>query len=301
LQKSPQTEASQKRAADRPAVGNDVPPVNQLAVFDLDKTLLNNESRISTECADRLNAAMTVGLACTVASGRDMDHIDPYLKQMQWTSVPVIAEQGAVVIAPDTHAILMERRIPYDVVVAALEAVCTSRISTAITLFGGDTPQVFHTPGALDLPGGATHGSTAIEVRKLSDFRIVRASHVRKLSLRCFREDTGTMRSLIAGALGNRATVVKADVDFVNMMDAGVDKGSALAWLLDYLGIDARYVMAVGDCEADRSMFALAGVSVAVANADEQTRLAARFIVPSNAECGAAVALLQFATGMYGV
>jgi hydroxymethylpyrimidine pyrophosphatase-like HAD family hydrolase len=90
-------------------------------------------------------------------------------------------------------------------------------------------------------------------------------------------------------------------MNFVNIMDAGVSKGAALRWLIDYLGLESSHVMAVGDCEADRSMFAVALVSVAVANADEQTRSMARFVVPSNNEQGAAVALERFAAGEFGV
>lgn len=54
VRKALQTEASQKRATDRLAAGSDDPTANRLAVFDHDETLLNDEPRISTECADRL-------------------------------------------------------------------------------------------------------------------------------------------------------------------------------------------------------------------------------------------------------
>ena len=84
-------------------------------------------------------------------------------------------------------------------------------------------------------------------------------------------------------------------------MDPGVDKGSALAWLIRYLDVDPARVMTVGDCEADQSMFLQTGISVAVANADEETRSRARFLVPSNVQQGAAVALERFVAGDYGV
>jgi len=47
-------------------------------------------------------------------------------------------------------------------------------------------------------------------------------------------------------------------------------------------------------------MFSVARVSVAVANADEQTLAMARYVVPSNNEQGAAVALENFAGGSFG-
>jgi len=128
----------------------------------------------------------------------------------------------------------------------------------------------------------------------------VAAGNVRKVSIKCLPEDLDAVRELLLGRLGSRANIVKADVNFINIMDAGVSKGMALQWLLEYLGIPAADAMAVGDCEADQSMFSVARVSVAVANADEQTLAMARYVVPSNNEQGAAVALENFAGGSFG-
>jgi len=275
--------------------------IQKLAVFDLDRTLLDDRSVISDEAAARLRAVSAPGLACTVASGRDLERIAQYVQQLVWLSVPVIAEQGAVIVDPQNGHILMERAISPEVLLGSVETVRSTDIPVNLILYGRSVPQVFRNEGAPSLVDGWGPSWYGSHLRYVPAASEIVTDGVRKISIICLPENTDAIRGLIAEDLGPRANVVKADANFVNIMDAGVSKGAALRWLIDYLGLESSDVMAVGDCEADRSMFAVAGVSVAVANADEQTRALARFVVPSNNEEGAAVALERFAAGEFGV
>lgn len=275
--------------------------IHKLAVFDLDRTLLDDQSLISDEAAVRLRAVSAPGLVCSIASGRDFERILPYIQQLEWLSVPVIAEQGAVVVDPQNGHILMERAISPEVLFGSVETVRSIDIPVNMLLYGRGDPQVFRNVGApsfVDEWGSGWYTSHLRYVPAISEIAI---DGVRKISIICLPENTDAIRNLIVESLGPRANVVKADKNFLNIMDAGVSKGAALRWLIDYLGLESSQVMAVGDCEADRSMFAAVMVSVAVANADEQTRSLARFVVPSNNEQGAAVALERFAAGEFGV
>jgi Cof subfamily protein (haloacid dehalogenase superfamily) len=275
--------------------------IRKLAVFDLDRTLLDDRSVISDETAARLRAVSAPGLACTVASGRDLERIAQYVQQLAWLSVPVIAEQGAVIVDPQNGHILMERAISPEVLLGSVETVRSTDIPVNLILYGRGVPQVFRNEGAPSLVDGWGPSWYASHLRYVPAASEIVTDGVRKISIICLPENTDAIRGLVAENLGPRANVVKADANFVNIMDAGVSKGAALRWLIDYLGLESSDVMAVGDCEADRSMFGVVLVSVAVANADEQTRALARFVVPSNNEQGAAVALEKFAAGEFGV
>ena len=275
--------------------------IRKLAVFDLDRTLLDDRSAISDETAARSRAVSVPGLACTIASGRNFERIAPYVQQLAWLSVPVIAEQGALVVDQQSGHILMERAISSEVLLGSVEAVRSMHNPVNMILYGRSEPQVFRNAGAPSFVDGWGSSSYAGHLLYLPAASEIATDGVRKISIICRPGDTDTIRQLIADSLGSRASVVKADTSFLNIMDAGVSKGVALRWLIDYLGLESSHVMTVGDCEADRSMFAVAGVSVAVANADEQTRSLARFVVPSNNEEGAAMALESFAAGEFGV
>jgi len=275
--------------------------IQKLAVFDLDRTLLDDRSLISGETVARLRAVNVPGLVCTVASGRDLERIAPYVQQLGWLSVPVIAEQGAIVVDPQSRDILMERAISPEVLLGSVKTVRSIGIPVNMILYGRGVPQAFRNVGAPSFVDEWGSRSSTSHLRYVPVASEIAADGVRKISIICLPENTDAVRNLVAESLGPRANVVKADMNFVNIMDAGVSKGAALRWLIDYLGLESSGVMAVGDSEADRSMFAVALVSVAVANADEQTRSMARFVVPSNNEQGAAVALESFAAGEFGV
>jgi hydroxymethylpyrimidine pyrophosphatase-like HAD family hydrolase len=73
----------------------------------------------------------------------------------------------------------------------------------------------------------------------------------------------------------------------------GVQKGSGHAALCAYLGIPSEESAAVGDGEADISMFRQAGLSIAMENAQDDVKAAATLIAPGNNDDGAVWAIEQ--------
>ncbi|MDO4939635.1 MAG: Cof-type HAD-IIB family hydrolase [Lachnospiraceae bacterium] len=77
----------------------------------------------------------------------------------------------------------------------------------------------------------------------------------------------------------------------VEVSNPGADKGLALKWLGEKLGIKREEIMAIGDSGNDRSMIEYAGIGVAMGNSPESIKEIADYVVPSNDEDGAAWAL----------
>ena len=74
-----------------------------------------------------------------------------------------------------------------------------------------------------------------------------------------------------------------------------VDKGTALMWLADSLGIRREQVMACGDGYNDITMISEAGIGVAMENAQEPAKNAADFVTLSNDDNGVAAAIKKVA------
>lgn len=74
----------------------------------------------------------------------------------------------------------------------------------------------------------------------------------------------------------------------VEVSSVRASKGAALAWLCDHLGIPVSEAVAFGDGLNDASMLEVAGVGVAMANADPAARAAAGATCPSNDDDGVA-------------
>uniref|UniRef100_A0A0G4H592 Uncharacterized protein n=1 Tax=Chromera velia CCMP2878 TaxID=1169474 RepID=A0A0G4H592_9ALVE len=97
----------------------------------------------------------------------------------------------------------------------------------------------------------------------------------------------------LAPSLGGR--VVQAVPDMIEVLPEGASKAEGIAALLKNVNIDPEDLMAVGDGENDIEMIQLAGVGVAVANAQPKLKAFAKFEVASNDEDGVAEAICRFA------
>lgn len=77
-----------------------------------------------------------------------------------------------------------------------------------------------------------------------------------------------------------------AGEEWVDFMDAAVDKGNALRVIQEYLGITEEETMAFGDNDNDIGLLAAAGESYAVENARDSVKATAKYICPSYHEKG---------------
>ena len=77
----------------------------------------------------------------------------------------------------------------------------------------------------------------------------------------------------------------------VEVSNPKADKGLALKWLSEKMGIAREEIMAIGDSGNDRSMIEYAGTGVAMSNAPDSIKEIADYVVPSNNEDGAAWAI----------
>lgn len=82
-----------------------------------------------------------------------------------------------------------------------------------------------------------------------------------------------------------------SEKDCLDIVGAGVNKGRALEFLLNRLGIDPARAAAFGDYQNDIEMLRLAGYSFAMGNALPDVKKAAKYIAKSNVEDGVAAAI----------
>lgn len=80
----------------------------------------------------------------------------------------------------------------------------------------------------------------------------------------------------------------------LQILPLGASKGAGVAWLLDYLGMDASGLLACGDGENDIEMLQLAAIGVAMGNAKPEVIRAADYVVGSNDDDGVAQAIHDY-------
>ncbi|MFB3140377.1 MAG: HAD family hydrolase, partial [Candidatus Acidiferrales bacterium] len=80
----------------------------------------------------------------------------------------------------------------------------------------------------------------------------------------------------------------------LDVLDAGCNKGAALARWAAGRGLDRAQVMAVGDNWNDKEMLEFAGLPVVMANSSEELKQEGWAVTRSNDESGVAAAIEKF-------
>ena len=92
---------------------------------------------------------------------------------------------------------------------------------------------------------------------------------------------------------------VRSERTFFEVLPCGIDKGVAMEKLTEYLGVDPKRTVALGDYDNDIPMFRPAGLAIAVANACRAALDAADAVTVSNEEHAVARVIYDLEAGKY--
>lgn len=92
--------------------------------------------------------------------------------------------------------------------------------------------------------------------------------------------------------VGAATSPLARGVTFVNVTDPGADKGRALRAAADHVGLELARIAAIGDGHNDLPMLAVAGTSIAMAQAPQEVR-AASHLVTDDVETDGVVTALE--------
>lgn len=106
---------------------------------------------------------------------------------------------------------------------------------------------------------------------------------------------TARARALLRQTYGEAVHVIDSDPQWLDVTAAGVDKGTSLAVLQQYLDIGPEQTLAFGDGRNDLPLFDRAAFSMCVANGLEEVKEAAAFVIGANDEDAVLHVLRRFA------
>ena len=101
------------------------------------------------------------------------------------------------------------------------------------------------------------------------------------------------MQKQIAEYLPDDLTVVRTAPFYLEIISKKISKGQGIRQVCEYIGIRPEEVIAFGDAENDISMIQVAGMGIAMGNAEPAVKEVADRITLTNNEDGIAVALEQ--------
>ncbi|XP_045808681.1 endoribonuclease YBEY, chloroplastic-like [Trifolium pratense] len=296
------SKSSQKSSDDRKKEGSlrFYKPKYNYIFCDMDGTLLNSKSQISTSTAKALREASARGVKIVIATGKARPAVIDIFKMVDLAGKdgivsefsPGVFLQGLLVYGRQGQEIYrssLDPNVCREACLYSLEskvpliAFCEGR---CLTLFNDPLVDslhtIYHEPKAEIMPS-VEHLLASADIQKM-------------IFLGTAQSVADTLRPYWSDATQGRATVVQAVPDMLEIVPLGTCKGNGVKLLLDHLGVtDDEQIMAIGDGENDVEMLQLASLGVALSNGSKKTKDVANVIGLSNDEDGAADAIYRYA------
>lgn len=253
-------------------------PVNELLIFDLDGTLLNEKHQIPEGLRSMLHALRQSGIEMTLATGRPFAAVKHFIDELDLT-LPLITFNGAVVSSP-RGGLLSVHPLPFDAAKAVLARL--GKTTAANHLYLNPTDNYFYTDHAwkstdhlMQKDGlGYKHSPTLFDV-----LRETAADPVKMFSIGPRNE----LEDVQQWARETESTVscFFSEHDMIEFLAPGITKGTALEFLCESLNRPPESVIAFGDNMNDLEMLQIAGTGVAMAKAPAELQQVADHVTRS--------------------
>jgi|LSQX01.1.fsa_nt_gb Cof subfamily protein (haloacid dehalogenase superfamily) len=256
-----------------------LPFEGRLLICDMDGTLLDSNSEISSDNIKAIERFIEGGGLFTVATGRMEKSVQPYLNRLP-VNAPVIVYNGAGIFDFKAGRILWQ---------ANLDTKITGPVKDIMDKFPGISVQVYH--------GGQTYFVTenqysdALRIREHFEpirtgldevptpwFKIILAWDPLKLK---------NVEKFLNSCQGDFRQVY-SEPQFLELLNPKATKGSAMNELIGMLGMEGSCVISMGDNLNDIELIKEAGIGIAVANAHTDLKAVADMCSTDNNNSAAA-------------
>ncbi|CAI0409537.1 unnamed protein product [Linum tenue] len=266
---------------------------------DMDGTLLNSKSQLSTTNANALKEAMSRGVKVVIATGKARPAVINILKTagladkdgIVLEASPGVFLQGLLVYGRQGREIFRRNLDP-----GVCREVCRYSLEQKVPLiaFSNDRCLTLFDHPLVESLHTVYRAPQAEVMPSVED--LIAAADIQKMLFIDTADRVATeLRPYWSEAAGELANVVQAVPHMLEIVPVGTSKGSGIQILLDHLGVKAEEIMAIGDGENDIEMLQLAALGIALSNGVEKTKAVADVIGVSNDEDGVADAIYRYA------
>ena len=265
----------------------------KLLILDIDGTISGRSNQVSSRVKHAISAAQAQGVRVGIATGRMYKSALRFHHEIG-ADLPLIAYQGAWIQDPATGVTHRHLPVPIAIAQELIDYFEQPHLldKLSIHVYRDDCLYVRE----INHDTKAYIGRSGVEVIAAPDLRAVLTERPTKIL--AMSEDIALIQHLLTD-LNLRYTPAELHITtsvpiFLETTQAGVNKGSAIDYLVKLIGITAENVLAIGDNYNDVEMLAYAGIGVAMGNAPEDVRSLGDWVAPHVDEDGVAVAIEKF-------
>ena len=256
-------------------------------VSDVDGTLVRNDKLLSSRTIETVQALQDAGVKFTVVSSRPPRGLKMVIERLK-IKAPVAGFNGGVVASPDL-SVITSHLIAADAARHAVETIEAAGANAWV--FSGKDWFVRDPNGPrVALEEKTVEFSPAV----VTDFAAVIGAAAKIVAVSDDFALLSQLQGRVREQLSGHANIVRSQNYYLDFTHPLANKGHALIELTRLMAVPAARTAALGDGENDVAMFAKAGFSVAMGNANPVVQAAADFVTAGNEDDGAAAAIEWF-------
>ncbi|WP_234495487.1 Cof-type HAD-IIB family hydrolase [Vibrio maritimus] len=262
----------------------------KLLALDLDGTLLNSAHTISGELIETIQQ-IAVNTHVVIVTGRHHVAAKPYYDQLG-LSTPIICCNGTYIFDYQNNSVIQENAIDKNI---ANQFITLSQAhDLKMVMYVRDAMLYSRARPIEYMEALLTWSQTFPEserpnIQKVDDFQLEaeRSDYVWKFVVEGEVDSFAKLPFIKKHFNGERSWI-----DRVDFAATGNSKGNAICQYILPLGIELDECVAVGDNHNDISMLKVAGIGIAMKNADDTVKSAANLITEKNNDDKRSLALL---------
>ncbi len=261
----------------------------KLLVLDVDGTLLNEAKDVTSRTLATLRKVQQTGVRIVLASGRPTHGLKPLVKALELDIYGgfVLSYNGCQIINAKDGEVLFERRINPEMI-PYLERKAI-RNDFAIFTYKGDTI-ITNDSANIHIQDEANLNNMKIVEKK--DFSsAIDFSPYKCMLVSDDEQELIGLEEHWKKRLDGTLDTFRSETYFLEVVPPGIDKANTLGFLIEMLGIESDEIIAIGDGVCDVTMIQLAGLGIAMSNAQESVKRCADMVTASNENEGVAVAI----------
>ncbi|MBO0458190.1 HAD family phosphatase [Enterococcus hulanensis] len=266
----------------------------KLVAIDLDGTLLNSQHQLVEENTRTLLRAKDSGIQLALATGRSIISAVEMLEQMDLEGY-VLALNGTLIAhrTKDQVEILRISQLKKSEVQNAFDIALREKVTFIASNESGSDRVPFEENTEL----------VQEFLIKRQDLRCVTVEQMQQkinddsvhyLKLAFTNQKRKKLLELKQRLEEVGLNTIFSDTSYIEYVPKGINKGMALKFLCDHLGISLNDTLAIGDQENDIELLQMSGISVAMGNAQEHVMEIADYVTETNDDAGVSKALQQY-------
>ena len=252
---------------------------------DFDGTIFSDDFKVSEKDIQAIHEYVKAGGKFFISTGRLFNSIYPYLKKMGVESDLIVVSQGAEVYDVKTKEPLLRQLISIPLANRVFEyidkAMETNDQLTAMMYIDDEVYFIDKLPEYRHAFCDILHIAAHVLPGSLKEYLDKVQKEPSKILVM-------TPEDRIQDFIKNGEEYLNGDAVFcesrkflIEIMPSGINKGTAVTYVANKLGIPMDEVICVGDSDNDLSMIKAAGLGVATENALDRVKIYADYIAPS--------------------